>query len=561
MEEKLLEMIESYDTISFDIFDTLVMRKTLIPHDIFFITEQKAKQKGIVAADFQENRIRAEKNLIARIPDIYELYEEVQRLMEISDADREKLLQLELETEHRYLVRRDSVCHLLRAMHKMGKRIFLVSDMYIPKEILLEWLRKMEIVEFEEAFLSCEYHRPKVNGLYEIYKDAAEGTRYLHIGDSEIYDGRYAKAAGIEPFLIDSAVSSMEKSVYFSVESFKTKIENRMVLGHLSAAFYNDVFRGQKTMKIRSLRDMVTCAIAPLISGLALWLIEQLLSGDYDGLLLAARDGYLLWRMFEKYEAIKGGKLPYYCYFYTSRVACAAATVEDQEDFCQVIRRPADVSLEACVKERLEIAAENAGTPEEFYQINKKRILSQSSKMRARYLRYVSDLGLRIEGHYAFFDFVSSGTCLSGLNRILGTEMTGLFCYRYQMGRQKRDSQKIESFLSEGLGKRFWKNYKVFETILTSSDGTFLRFNMDGQPVFASDKRSTTEKKLVEEQQEQVLAYWEQLLDSGVRVSPSRDLLVELTELLDEKNIAISDVEKNILYLYDSYEGGKIKVF
>ena len=39
--DELLQIVDEYDAVSFDIFDTLIMRKTLLPEDVFAIAEQK----------------------------------------------------------------------------------------------------------------------------------------------------------------------------------------------------------------------------------------------------------------------------------------------------------------------------------------------------------------------------------------------------------------------------------------------------------------------------------------------------------------------------------------
>ena len=40
-----MEIISKYDVVSFDIFDTLIMRKTLTPEDVFFYSPEQDKQQ------------------------------------------------------------------------------------------------------------------------------------------------------------------------------------------------------------------------------------------------------------------------------------------------------------------------------------------------------------------------------------------------------------------------------------------------------------------------------------------------------------------------------------
>ncbi len=45
--EYIYKKAQEYDVISFDIFDTLITRKVLVPKDVFLILEKRAKEHGI----------------------------------------------------------------------------------------------------------------------------------------------------------------------------------------------------------------------------------------------------------------------------------------------------------------------------------------------------------------------------------------------------------------------------------------------------------------------------------------------------------------------------------
>ena len=42
--QELINKIQDYEIISFDVFDTLIMRKTMFPVDVFDIISQKIKR-------------------------------------------------------------------------------------------------------------------------------------------------------------------------------------------------------------------------------------------------------------------------------------------------------------------------------------------------------------------------------------------------------------------------------------------------------------------------------------------------------------------------------------
>ena len=82
--------IRSHEIISFDIFDTLIMRKTFNPLDVFEIVGSKARRLGLVFEDFFGLRRKAEMENPIQEVNLYEIYDEFQRLTGITDAQKEQ---------------------------------------------------------------------------------------------------------------------------------------------------------------------------------------------------------------------------------------------------------------------------------------------------------------------------------------------------------------------------------------------------------------------------------------------------------------------------------------
>ena len=82
--DELKGIIDSYDAISFDLFDTLIMRKVLEPTDIFAIVEEKLKCKKIQVADFKKKRRTAE--IQFHNPKISQIYDRLKELTKINDC-------------------------------------------------------------------------------------------------------------------------------------------------------------------------------------------------------------------------------------------------------------------------------------------------------------------------------------------------------------------------------------------------------------------------------------------------------------------------------------------
>ena len=81
----------------------------------------------------------------------------------------------------------------------MGKKIIVVSDMYLPEQSIRKLLEKNGFTGAERIYVSCEYGKSKADGgLYEIVKSEWEGKgRIIHVGDNPHSDQAMAKKVGI----------------------------------------------------------------------------------------------------------------------------------------------------------------------------------------------------------------------------------------------------------------------------------------------------------------------------------------------------------------------------
>ena len=125
-----------YDYISFDIFDTLIVRNVLKPEDVFLIVESKynsLNKKKI--SDFKTNRLLAQRkaslnNSEMEEADINLIYKELENYY--SKDVCKKLLALEKEVEINVCVRNNNIINDYYAKaSSLGKKIIITSDMYL----------------------------------------------------------------------------------------------------------------------------------------------------------------------------------------------------------------------------------------------------------------------------------------------------------------------------------------------------------------------------------------------------------------------------------------------
>lgn len=199
---RLAKRLMRYDVVSFDIFDTMILRPFSVPSDLFMLVGQEL---GIM--DFSEIRINAEEqarkekkvkynNNEVTIHDIYQIIEKETGVKCEIGIKTEFSVEMELCFANPYIKR---VYKLLKGQ---GKKIVALSDMYYSSEELADILHK-EGYDLDEIIVSCEHNTSKRKGeLYTVLKTVCHnrfGTNnIIHIGDNTISDIEMAKKYKID---------------------------------------------------------------------------------------------------------------------------------------------------------------------------------------------------------------------------------------------------------------------------------------------------------------------------------------------------------------------------
>ena len=139
----LTDLIDRHPVISFDIFDTLLMRRTWYAEDVFDLVGYKAAREGINIPSFRELRLKAQDALGLTNPNIYDIYDSFVNITGVTEAVRNRLIELEFEIEKEVLIPRNSMVDMLKYALTMKKAVYLISDMYLPTEFLTELLKNL----------------------------------------------------------------------------------------------------------------------------------------------------------------------------------------------------------------------------------------------------------------------------------------------------------------------------------------------------------------------------------------------------------------------------------
>ena len=144
--EKLINKLNQADIVSFDLFDTLIMRKVLTYTDVFELLENWLVEQGIYIPDFARLRLSSEKECSKEFaPSLVDIYEDVLRRVGGSFLSAEELAQMEWELDRSLMIPRISVCEIFKDAIKQGKRVMITSDSYYREDQIKEILSSFQI--------------------------------------------------------------------------------------------------------------------------------------------------------------------------------------------------------------------------------------------------------------------------------------------------------------------------------------------------------------------------------------------------------------------------------
>ena len=199
---------ERRKVISFDIFDTLLLRPFFFPTDLFcFLDREMSTFLNVPdVIDFStyrkeaEVRIREEKEAIGNEDvTLEEIYQYITDHYPFPKELVNRLMKSEIELEKKYCYIREFGKKLFQLAIDQGKRVILVSDMYLPSELIVQILKEKGITGFEKIYVSAETKRTKVSGnMYSyICKDLGLcANAFLHIGDNLFSDVKVPRKMG-----------------------------------------------------------------------------------------------------------------------------------------------------------------------------------------------------------------------------------------------------------------------------------------------------------------------------------------------------------------------------
>lgn len=324
----------------------------------------------------------------------------------------------------------------------------------------------------------------------------------------------------------DTLLDQLKDSNYRGVAHMDLN-QDEMRMVHLFAErVFSTSGDSMEKCKISSLHDFSYCFIAPMITTFIFFIIEEIKKGAYDKVLFAARDSFLIQKLYHMaIKHYKCPKMPEDIYFQTSRMACIVAATDNEADFFFQNTLPCAYDQRHMVHYRYQIDdaeldidnKEKYPTTFDYLIAHKRLILSSSERLRNNYKKYIKKQGIECGSKCAFVDLVSSGTCQLMLDRFADITFKGIYLGRYEVDDEpERNGLPISSLYRKwNIGeKNDWESIYLFnhywfiETIMTSCEPSLHYFDSEGNPVLCSESRSQRDLLAVKEMQEGIIEFF-----------------------------------------------------
>ncbi|MDR0384534.1 MAG: HAD hydrolase-like protein [Prevotellaceae bacterium] len=399
-------------------------------------------------------------------------------------------------------LRRD-VAEAFQYAVSVGKDVCLISDTFYSTTELRQLLSHSGLTTDKPIYASCEAGFVKEDGgLYRLY---LEQTGYaandcLHVGDNRYADVLEADKLGMHTFLVMNGYNLLENSAARMVLSDTCNTKADSALGVFVSEVFSSPFALNNTIGYLMVDNLYTLGytyLAPLVCAFLQWFIRKISTLDIDMVLFPSRDGYVFQKCYDIVRTAFDEKLPESAYLKTSRRCVTVASVFDSNDIRRIANRVYYGKVRNFFRDRfgIQVDCEDADSDwiteselaDRLLRKYENRILINSSMERSEYMGYLCKITAASDD-IAFFDFVSSGTVHYNLQRLTGKTMKGFYFATNNIPNEMFQEGEIETafgnILSYGNYSLFSKFYLVLESIFNDSDSTLIKFS-DGQPIFS----------------------------------------------------------------------------
>jgi len=198
-QEQLLHKIQTFDIISFDVFDTLVRRSHFVPDyaklklgkHLVEQGEVKDAHEFVTLRNKAELTVRKNKNFKGDV-NIVETYKQLGKELGWTEDRSLSYSDLEFAYDLDMIESKDEVVDILNSLIGQRKTVYIISDTYYSEHQIVLMLRKAGVTNGYQLYVSSELGLRKDSGtMWAFMKEhlADKGT-FVHVGDNAVADAQ-----------------------------------------------------------------------------------------------------------------------------------------------------------------------------------------------------------------------------------------------------------------------------------------------------------------------------------------------------------------------------------
>ena len=304
---------------SFDIFDTVIHRRGVLPRSIFLgirdrLLREAGDWPGHIVRRFEEIRVEAEsaaREAKRKDPrrnaskdfeiSLDEIYATIESVYGITAEQADRIKQWEIDLELADVVADPEMVERVLALRDAGEKVLFVSDMYLPLAVIQEMLVRADPrLAGIPVYLSREYGVQKsTSALYarifaEVDYDFGE---WIHVGDNAHADGEMALRMGISARLIPT--TELDETESLLLEQGASR----------DAALIAGLFRSRRLSSLSRADLFAYRHVAGLLAPYVIWAVDDARERGYQALYFVARDGHFLKIIADAYIAEIGADI------------------------------------------------------------------------------------------------------------------------------------------------------------------------------------------------------------------------------------------------------------
>ncbi|MFI3321292.1 MAG: hypothetical protein R3Y50_02065 [Rikenellaceae bacterium] len=312
--------------VSFDIFDTVVIRKCGKPENIFFLTAKRLFGEDSARVDYfclwrkssQRMAIERFRQQNLTIEDIYSSFE-----ADYFDISSNEALAAEKECESENIVCNQQIKRVIEQRRALGDTICFISDMYLDSGFIRGVLEREGCIKSnEKVYISCEFGVTKaVGALYDVVRSELKPTRWVHYGDNRHSDIEKARRKGIKAKYVDTSFTQAEKSVFEHYKHSLNSSEVSILIGWLRSI--------RLGLDNSSMAELAANFVAPLYVSYVKFVLRRAKEQGIKRLYFLNRDSYILHKIAQKLNCYQDLELRY---LFVSRRSLVLPAIEELND-------------------------------------------------------------------------------------------------------------------------------------------------------------------------------------------------------------------------------------